>query len=615
MCSVVGYVGASYCRELILESLARLEYRGYDSAGFACLNPDNQRLMYAKSPGRLSQLKDVLKQAPIDGFLGIGHTRWSTHGPATHENAHPQFDCEKQVSIVHNGIIENHHALRKDLLTLGHVFHSDTDTEVVAHLFEDLLTTYHGQLKSSLVDLVGRLEGAYAFVAVVEGFPDTLILTRRRSPLCVGIGKGEMFVASDPLAFAGKTDKVVFLPDASFAFVQKDQIQLFDFAGNVLPLFIQDLDCTWSDDEKAGHEHYMIKEIYEQKSAIHATVHFLSSISDHIWDHVGLSKDLAKGIGSLSFIGCGTSWHAARIAQFFFEYIAQVPTRVLLASEFRYMPFFPERKSVYIAISQSGETADTLEALRLVNSMDMPTIALTNVPSSTMVREADGFLLTQAGQELAVASTKAFSTQVTALYWLANRLALEKGIITKEQMDGAEKDLLIVAEVLENTIENYKADIVHTLAKRYAQTSRAIFLGRHISYPFAMEAALKLKEISYIFSQGYPAGELKHGPLALVDEHTPIFLFSHQDPLVYQKLVANAQEVKARGGHIIAFVFDGQDELYRLANQAFIIPRVKPLLGPLAMTGIMQFFAYQIAKELGLPIDRPRNLAKSVTVE
>ncbi len=359
----------------------------------------------------------------------------------------------------------------------------------------------------------------------------------------------------------------------------------------------------------------MLKEIYDQKNAIYSTVAFLRSIGGRIWDHLGLTKQQVKNLEHITLIGCGTSWHAARIAQFYFEQICHIPTRVHLSSEFRYMSFFPEKNSAYIFISQSGETADTLEALRLVNSMDLPTIALTNVPSSTMVREADGFLLTQAGQEIAVASTKAFSTQIAALYWLAYRLALEKGSINEHKMEVAQEDLLVAAEVLENSIENYKHEIITKLAKFYSQYKKAIFLGRHISYPFALEASLKLKEVSYIFAQCYPAGELKHGPLALVDAQTPVFIFSHEDPLIYQKLVSNAQEVKARQGHLVIFALEGQTELIALADKAFIMPRVKPLLTPLAMTGLMQFFVYQIAKELDRSIDKPRNLAKSVTVE
>lgn len=614
MCSVVGYIGKGYSKQVVLAGLSRLEYRGYDSSGFACLHPDDNRVVYARAEGRLSNLVKKLDHDPIDGYLGIGHTRWSTHGVSSLNNAHPQFDCEKLISIVHNGIIENHYVLREQLQEAGHVFHSDTDTEVVAHFFEALLLS-HNTFKAAVVDLVNQLEGAYAFIAILQQFPDRMLLVRKRSPLCIGIGDDEMFVASDVLAFADKTRKVVFLPDQSFALVKKDIIELYDFSGKPLPVHAQQVDINWAEQEKEGHAHYMLKEIYEQKKAIQETVDFLHALQGHVWEHLGLTREQVKSLAGVHMIGCGTSWHAARIAQFFFESVCGMPAKVSLASEFRYMPFFPNDKHAYLFISQSGETADSLEALRLVSALGMPTVAVTNVASSTMVREADGFLLTQAGAEVAVASTKAFSTQVAALYWLAHRIALEQGKIDQTHMQMAEDDLRVAAEVLENSIENYKMVIMQTLAQRYARMRRAIFLGRHISYPFALEAALKLKEISYIFAQGYPAGELKHGPLALVDDETPVFLFSCQDPLIYQKLVANAQEVKARKGHLVAFAFEGQVELCALADYAFVIPKVKPLLGPLAMTGLMQFFVYRIANELGCAIDHPRNLAKSVTVE
>ena len=380
-------------------------------------------------------------------------------------------------------------------------------------------------------------------------------------------------------------------------------------------MVIQEIDTSWIDNEKEGFEHFMLKEIYEQKCVIQKTVSSLQTKSNRIWHDLKLSSEHIKNLSSMTLIGCGTSWHAARISQFFFEEIAKIPTRVALASEFRYMSFFPDKKSIYVAITQSGETADTLEALRLVNSHDLTTIGLTNVISSTVVREAGGIIVTQAGQEVAVASTKAFSTQIAALFWLAHRLAVEKGILQPDDMDKVCKDILVAAHVLENSIESYKTEIVNKLAPYYAQFKRFIFLGRHISYPFAMESALKLKEISYVFAQCYPAGELKHGPIALIDAETPIFLFSNLDPLVYQKLVSNAQEIKARKGHLVVFAFEGQHELEQLADQLFIINRVHPLLAPLAMTGLMQFFVYQVAKELGCPIDKPRNLAKSVTVE
>lgn len=614
MCSVVGYIGNSLSRAHILEGLSRLEYRGYDSTGFACLHPEDNRLMYVKASGQLNNLTEKFKNNPFDGFLGIGHTRWASHGAPSENNAHPQFDCHKRISVVHNGIIENHHELKEQLIALGHSFHSETDTEVVAHCLEHKLSQ-NQSLKQALLEWVNHLQGAYALLVLSQDHPDNIIVVRKRSPLCFGQGAHEMFVASDALAFAGKVDKVFYMPDESFALVTKAGVQLYDFKGNELPVTYQKTDISWSGSEKHGHEHFMLKEIYEQKNAIRDTVKFYEQISSSITKQMGLTKDQLKNLSSLSLIGCGTSWHAARIAQFFFEHICKIPTRVFLASEFRYMTFFSDKKSLYIAISQSGETADTLEAVRLINSMGGATVALTNVASSTMVRESGGFLLTQAGPEIAVASTKAFSTQIAALYWLAHRIAFEKGLITKRQLDNAQSDLLVAAEVLENCIENYKQDITKTLAKKYSKFKKSIFLGRHISYPFAMEAALKLKEISYIFAQCYPAGELKHGPIALIDNDTPIFIFSTLDPIIYQKLVSNAQEVKARKGHLVVFAFEGQQELIDLGDQVFLIPKVNPLLGPLAMTGLMQFLVYAIAKELGRPIDKPRNLAKSVTIE
>ncbi|BDC34806.1 glutamine--fructose-6-phosphate aminotransferase [Candidatus Dependentiae bacterium Noda2021] len=614
MCSVIGYVGKNMSRPFVMEGLSRLEYRGYDSAGFACLSPQDNQMLYAKAIGRLENLTEQFNQHPIDGFLGIGHTRWSTHGVPSAENAHPQFDCQKTISIVHNGIIENHHELREQLQDVGHVFHSQTDTETIAHLFESLLIS-HNTFKSAVIDLVNHLDGAYAFLALAQQRSDTMVVVRRRSPLCIGIGDAEMFVASDVLAFADKTNKVIFLPDESFALVKKDIIELYDFTGKPLVPQVQEVQVNWHNSQKQGFEHYMLKEIYEQKNAIYSTVKFLQALDETIFDHLGLSLEELKNVERIHLLGCGTSWHAGLIAKFFFEQICLIPTTVHLASEFRYNHFFAEPNALYILISQSGETADTLEALRLINSMNAKTIALTNVASSTMVREAEGFLLTQAGHEIAVASTKAFSTQVAALYWFAHFMAYAKHIINHQQLIAAQDDLLIAAELLENSIENYKTVIAQELAPRYACSKKAIFLGRHVSYPIAQEAALKLKEISYIFAQTYPAGELKHGPLALIDNETPVFLFSHIDPLIYQKLVANAQEVKARGGHIILFAFEGQRELIALADTVFLFPKIKPLLGPLAMTGVIQFFVYHIAKELDRPIDKPRNLAKSVTVE
>lgn len=614
MCTVVGYVGKTYSRSYIIEGLSRLEYRGYDSAGFACLNPNNNQLIYAKVHGGVQQLVKKIEASPIDGFVGIGHTRWSTHGVASDENAHPHFDCHTKISVVHNGIIENYSELKEHLIANGHQFMSQTDTEVIAHLLESLFAT-HKTMKMALINLVNMLEGAYAFICLTQENPDTIIAVRKRSPLCIGIGDNEMFISSDPLAFAGRTKKVVFLPDESFALVHNNEIILYDFSGAVLPVTIQEVDYNWANEGKQDYAHFMLKEIYEQKRVIHDTVSALQALSPRIWEHSGIDAQFIKEMSSVHFVGCGSSWHAGRIAQFFFEKICLVPSYAHIASEFRYSPLFPDTKGLYIAISQSGETADTLEAARLINGLHLKTLALTNVPSSTMVREATGFLLTQARQEVAVASTKSFTAQLSALYWLAHRIALEKGLITEQQLHLAQKDLLVIAEVLENSIENYKQRIMTDLAQRYAQHTKFIFIGRGISYPFALEAALKLKEIAYIFVDCYPAGELKHGALALIEPGLPVIIFSVSDDLIYQKLLANAQEVKARAGHLIVFAFEGQTELINLADEAFIFPKVNPLLAPLAMVGLAQFFAYKIARVLECPIDKPRNLAKSVTVE
>jgi len=641
MCSVIGYIGTNKSSSFVLEGLSRLEYRGYDSVGFAWLaahsTVDAGTINHVKAVEGLTQLSQKFAQfdtqshdtqsADISAhnagkhhYVGIGHSRWATHGRPSELNAHPHFDCQKSVAVAHNGIIENYLEIKQELAAQGHVFVSDTDTEVVAHLLESLISdlseSQNFNLKDILVQLISRLEGAYAFMIMLKQYPDTLVVIRKRSPLCVGIGQEEMFVASDAFAFAGKTKQVVYIPDETFALIHKDGMQLYDFAGHSLTVPVEPLELDWLASDKQGYEHFMLKEIHEQKKALYKTVDYAHAIHDAVWDHLGLSAQQVQELRHINLIGCGTSWPAARMAQFFLESLAGVSVSVYLASEFRYMPFFPSRNSIYIAVSQSGETADTLEALRLINSSGLPTIALTNVASSTMVREAGGFLLTQAGREIAVASTKAFSTQLAALYWLANRIGLEKGHITAHAMAQVRPDIYTAADMLEASIAKYESEITQHHAKKYAHYTKAIFLGRNISYPFAMEAALKLKEIAYVFAQCYPAGELKHGPLALIDAQTPVFIFSHQDPLIYQKLVSNAQEVKARNGHIIAFLFEGQHELAALADLYFEVPAgLTPLLGHLAMTGLMQFFVYSLAKELGCPIDKPRNLAKSVTVE
>ncbi len=434
MCSVFGYIGKQYSRRLVMEGLSKLEYRGYDSAGFACLDTENHRLAYVKATGDLNQLKNKIEQQPIDGFISIGHTRWATHGGSAVENAHPHFDCEKNIALIHNGIIENHHELRQALLQQGHVFHSQTDTEVAAHVLERAIAA-HGLSAQVLASVFTQLEGAYAFVAILQNYADTMIVARKRSPLCLGVGHDEFFVSSDPLAFIDKTKEVLFMPDESFALISPRGIELYTFAGVPVPPVVTSLSISTQEYDKQQHQHFMLKEIYEQKRAIQDTLAHLKSLEgDLLWQQLGISAEYAAQLQKISLIGCGTSWYAGRIAQFFFEQVSKVPTQVSVASEFRHMPFFAHERGLCIAITQSGETADTLEAIRLVRSCGMKTVGLTNAPSSSIIRETDGQIITKAGPEVAVASTKAFVTQLTVLYWLSHRVALSKGLISAESI-------------------------------------------------------------------------------------------------------------------------------------------------------------------------------------
>lgn len=614
MCSVVGYVGTTPSRQMVLEALARLEYRGYDSAGFACVDTASKCILYAKAAGPLEGLKEKLTLSPIDGLVSVGHTRWSTHGLSTEQNAHPHFDCKKKLAVVHNGIIENHAALREKLEQEGHGFFSETDTEVIAHLLEDASVISTNPL-DLLKTTVASLEGAYAFVAIADLYPDTLLLARKGSPLCIGLGAQECFVASDVLAFAGKTDRVIFMPEHTLAIVTKEGAQLYDFAGNRLAIPAQVIDAQWVLSSKDGHEHYMLKEIYEQRGAIQRSVTWYRSLQEQRWEHLGISVSCIEQLEEIVFLACGTSWHAGKMGEFFFEDIAGIPATAQLASEFRYKTYIPKKNRLYIAISQSGETADTLEAIKLVKEHGQATLVITNVASSSLVRECDGFLLTHAGPEMAVASTKAFSAQLAALYWLAAAVAYQRNTITSQEFEKKQDDILVAAQLLETGLDRYASAIMDTYAPHYAEFNTMIFLGRSLAYPFALEAALKLKEIAYVFCQAYPAGELKHGALALIDPQTPVVVFSHPDPVLYQKTLSNVQEVKARGGRVLAFVFTGQQELKNLADDVFEFLPCGNHLSFLAMTGVMQLFMYHCARLRGCAIDRPRNLAKSVTVE
>lgn len=614
MCSVVGSIGDTKVREIVFEGLLRLEYRGYDSAGYVALAEDKNTLSIIRSEGVLDNLRPLFSQLSVGENVAIGHTRWATHGKVSVHNAHPHANCDQTVAVVHNGIIENYRQLKSDLEKKGHFFRSETDSEVIVHKFEEFLLqgmTY----ENALYELAQILEGSYACIIISAQKPGILFFMRKNSPLCVGFADKKSFIASDILAFSEHVKEVFYIPDKSYGILTQQDFTLFDFKKQPRIAPAELVHSKWTVTEKGEYEHYMLKEIYEQKDAIIRTISHYQWYEDRLHELLGLQESDLAGIEKIILIGCGTSWHAARIAEFFFESIAKIPSVAVLASEFRYKTFFPSHKTLYVFVSQSGETADTLEVLRMVNEYNLLTVALSNVATSTMVRECKGKLLTHAGPEIAVASTKAFSTQVSALYWLALTCSLQRGHIERQLYYEQQKELLRVAHILQDSIDQYKEEIMYTDVPLYKDIQHAIFIGRHVSYTFALEAALKLKEISYIFSQAYPAGELKHGPLALIDSNTPVFVFSHPDPILYQKTVSNAQEVKARNGVVIAFACHGQTELINLADRVFIVPQVQPLLFPLAITGLMQYLCYSLARACDRPIDKPRNLAKSVTVE
>lgn len=616
MCSVVGYVGSQLGGRLVLEGLLQTEYRGYDSAGFVCLNQDTNRFTAVKSVGFVGDLQKKVESIGIDGFTILGHTRWATHGGLTEHNAHPHFDCQQTVFVVHNGIIENFHSLKIALEKKNHAFISQTDTEVIAHLWEDILTTSPFLSPEEIIkQVVAQLKGAYALVILTADYPGLIFFARNKSPLCIGIASGYRMVASDILAFGKEITDVMYVPDGSYGFVSSDTLKVFDAQYGSVSVLLKPI--TYDDRSVSlnGYSHYMIKEMYEQKCAVVDTVMQFHNNRESLHEKLGISIEKMESLQNIKLIGCGASWHAGRIGQFFFEEIANIQTGVHLASEFRQMRFFKQAELLSIFISQSGETADTLEALRLLKGHTVHTVGLVNVATSSMVREADGALVMNAGPEIAVASTKAFAAQIGSLYWLAHYFAWRKGICSESDLDQAVCEIVHAVAMLETVMDAYSHEIRSIWGPFYAQFDRAICLGRHISYPFALEAALKLKEIDYIFAQCYPAGELKHGPLALIDKKTPVFVFSLLDQVPYEKLLSNVQEAKARGAHIAAFVFEGQHELKKLADTCFEIPRVAPLLAPLAMNGVMLLLVCSIGLHLGLSIDKPRNLAKSVTVE
>lgn len=611
MCGIVGYVGEHQSKAFLLEGLRQLEYRGYDSMGLACLRQDTEDILWAKVIGGIDALQNATDAWLDTGFCGISHSRWATHGEVSQENAHPHFDCERTVAVVHNGIIENYIDLKHELS--GHVFRSTTDTEVVAHYFEHLLEQKMS-LHEAIVTLTRKLQGAFALVIMLKEYPHTLIAIRKKSPLCIGYAQNSFFVASDPQAFIEYTTHVSFLEDETFACISaKKGVSVFTFNGEPCEVAVESIDKDRYAASKQHFSHYMAKEIYEQKRVIYDTVAAVRSLSDEaLRQTLSCSLEYLRTVNEIELIGCGTSTHAAAVAQHFLTDILNVPVFIYTASEYRFKRFFANPWRLSIFLSQSGETADTLEALREAKKEGCMTIALTNVPTSTITREAHGVLLMHAQREISVASTKCFIAQIALLYaWAARVAQMRGGGLGAEQ---AYANLIATADALEDALHHYRP-VIEEKAALYAEQQNFIFLGRQSSYAFACEAALKLKEIAYKFVDCYPAGELKHGHIALIEPGFPVFIFSLLDEKIYTKLLSNAQEVKARKGHLTVFAFEDQYELLQLADHAFVFKKVDMQLSQLVMTGVMQYFMFEIARILGHSIDKPRNLAKSVTVE
>ncbi len=617
MCGIVGYIGSRPAVPIILDGLKRLEYRGYDSAGLAVLE-ENNCLGVRRAQGKLRNLEDALKLSPVHGDYGIGHTRWATHGRPTEENAHPHRDCHGDIVVVHNGIVENYLALKHQLVEEGHKFITETDTEVIAHLVEKY---YDGNLEAAVRDAVKQLTGVFALSVISRKDPNKIVAARSGPPVVVGLGDGEYFVASDVPAILGYTRDMFFLADGDMAVLTLDGVHLTDFNGR--PVKRQVSHILWDPimAEKGGYKHFMLKEIYEQPRAVRdTTLGRVGQESGRIFlDEMDITQREFKEFRQVRIVACGTSWHAALAGKFMIERLARIPVEVDYGSEFRYRDPLVGRDTLTIVISQSGETADTLAAQREAKHKGSKTLAICNVVGSMITREAAGTLITHAGPEIGVASTKAFTGQLTALFLVGLYLAQVREAVSTETSLRLVDKLLHIPLQLEEILR--RDAIYEDLAKSLFRASDFLYLGRGIHFPIALEGALKLKEISYIHAEGYPAGEMKHGPNALIDENLPTVVLATRDPndevsrMIYEKTLSNIQEVKAREGIVVAVACDGDEEVGKVADHVIRIGTTNDLLLPILEVVPLQLLAYHIAVRRGCDVDQPRNLAKSVTVE
>ncbi|MCX5779625.1 MAG: glutamine--fructose-6-phosphate transaminase (isomerizing) [Firmicutes bacterium] len=605
MCGIMGYIGAGNAVPVIIDGLSKLEYRGYDSAGIAIYQ--DGKINITKKKGRLTEMVKELGDFPT-ADLGIGHTRWATHGVPSDHNAHPHADCGGRIALVHNGIIENYAKLRKQLMLEGHDFVSETDTEVIVHLIEKF---YAGSLEAAVRQALDYIEGSFAIAVISQDEPDRIIAAKKDSPLIVGLGVGENYLASDIPAILGRTSQVYILEEQEFVVLTKDAVIITDFAGN--PIEKDIFEVTWDPiaAEKGGFEHFMLKEIHEQPTAMRETLRGnikdgLVDLSDHDID------DIFAGVQKIYIVACGTAYHAGLVGRNIIEKLALIPVETDIASEFRYRDVLWHPHSVMIVISQSGETADTLAVLRDAKRHGLKVLAVTNVVGSTVAREADRVIYTHAGPEIAVASTKAYSTQLLVMYMLALHLARTRKTCTPEQLTDLAAGMNSIDQLVAQVLT--QQDKIKQLAEKYQFVQDTFFLGRGFDYAVAQEGALKLKEISYVHAEAYAAGELKHGPLALIEEGVPVLALITQDDLV-EKTMSNIKEVKARGAVVVAICKENLQEACQECDEQILLPNVSQLLTPMISVVPLQIFSYYMAIFRGADVDKPRNLAKSVTVE
>jgi len=611
MCGIVGYIGFRDAYPIIIKGLHRLEYRGYDSAGISLFD---KGLRVYKKAGKVSDLENFVKNVNLGGTMGMGHTRWATHGAPSDRNSHPHSSGNRKLTIIHNGIIENYGPIKETLVNKGHVFKSDTDTEVLIHLVEDIQNETGFDLREAVRVALTKVIGAYAIVIMSEDEPDLLIAARKGSPMVIGVGEGEYFIASDATPIVEYTKNVIYLNDNEVAYISREGLLVKTIDNKVHTPYIQELDLKLEMLEKGGYDHFMLKEIYEQPRSIR------DCMRGRIYPQQGKVQlggikeytGKLKNIDRIIIVACGTSWHAGLVGEYLIEEYARVPVEVEYASEFRYRNPIITEKDLVIAISQSGETADTMAAIELAKEKGATIFGICNVVGASIPRTTHAGVYTHAGPEIGVASTKAFTAQVTVLTLMAFYIAQQRGTITQSKLVELLTELNAIPELVEKALK--ANDHIKEIAWQFKDSANCLFLGRGSSFPVALEGALKLKEISYIHAEGYPAAEMKHGPIALIDEEMPVVFIATKDSS-YEKVISNIQEVKARKGHVIAIVTEGDTEVKGMADYVIEIPQTDEAFVPLLATIPLQLMAYHIAVMRGCNVDQPRNLAKSVTVE